>query len=114
MFYLEPNSLKAVGEKFGLHGEGIRQIITKYYPEHLRKRGDANWMHGGSKGKKKSIERVLEDLYKFGWSKPDVDFIVENYGKPNISARSIANHLGRTKNQVIGKANRLKKIGLIN
>lgn len=106
-FYAKPNTLQATGDKFGLTKEGVRQVAIKY--DFLRKRGDADWIEGGQ-AHRIPLSKRRERVASFAWTRAEVDYIIANYGK--ISASKIGAKLGKTRNQVIGKANRMREIGI--
>ena len=93
-FYKQPNTFEATALEFGIAKTRARQIIIKYFPSEHR-------MRSGPVG----------TVVQKSWSEPDINFIIKNYGI--ISARKIGDKIGRSKNSVIGKANRLRKLGLL-
>jgi hypothetical protein len=58
-------------------------------------------------------QRTIQGLIRPGkggkanWSEEDVNYLTTNWGKGNHSATTIALHLGKSRNSVIGKAHRM-------
>jgi len=109
-FYLTPNTLQATGDHFGVCRERVRQIIKEHWPEKLRKPGDKDWFKAKG-GHRKSLSKKQADITKHPpWTKETIKYLLDHYGPD--SGAVVAKHLGLTRNQVIGKFHRLKKIGI--
>jgi len=106
--YKTPKSLRQVGREFGITHQRVRQIILANAPDAIRSRSD--WIKTTPR-KKLSIQEKRKNIYTSIWPKDEVDFLIEKY--PNTSASKIGVAIGKNTNQVIGKANRLIKLGLL-
>jgi hypothetical protein len=79
--------LEVIGQRYGITRQAIHYIGARYGVFRTRS------------------GRVVDPWTS--WSDADIRFLRHHYRKPGWSARRIADELGRTRNEVIGKANRM-------